>query len=241
MNNELELFLQWYTSSGQEPNITKLAQAGLPSGRGQKGGVSKRKQSRKLVHAPDVVVSRPVVASCSTSVVSAVGVMDTPTTLSNKNPSSCVMGMSPTILSIGNYNSPASISPTALSIRNYNSPASISLTTLSIGNYNAQASIMGIFSTTLSIGNYNLPASVMGTSATTLSSRNPPASVIGTSATTLSSGNPQLVWVRLLQLSLLGTPQLVWVHLLQLSLLGAPQLAVTWVRLLQLSLLGTPS
>lgn len=43
MNKELELFLQWYTSSGQESNITKLAQAGLPSGRGRKGGVSKRK------------------------------------------------------------------------------------------------------------------------------------------------------------------------------------------------------
>ena len=37
VNGELKLFLQWYVSSGQEPNITWLAHAGLPAGRGRKG------------------------------------------------------------------------------------------------------------------------------------------------------------------------------------------------------------
>ena len=31
VNGELKLFLQWYVSSGQEPNITQLAHAGLPA------------------------------------------------------------------------------------------------------------------------------------------------------------------------------------------------------------------
>ena len=29
VNGELELFLQWYVASGQKPNITRLAHAGL--------------------------------------------------------------------------------------------------------------------------------------------------------------------------------------------------------------------
>ena len=58
VNGELKLFLQWYNSSGQEPNITTLAHAGLPAGRGRKGGVPKRKRNRGPVTTPDTVVRR---------------------------------------------------------------------------------------------------------------------------------------------------------------------------------------
>ena len=59
VNGELKLFLQWYVSSGQEPNITRLAHAGLPAGRGRKGGVPKHKRSSTPTVSPDVVVPRP--------------------------------------------------------------------------------------------------------------------------------------------------------------------------------------
>ena len=55
----LKLFLQWYGSSGQEPNITQLAHAGLPARRGCKGGVLKRKCSCTPAVSPDVVVPHP--------------------------------------------------------------------------------------------------------------------------------------------------------------------------------------
>ena len=58
MNKELGLFLAWYTSSGQETNISRLAQAGLPTGRGRKGGIPKHKRSRTPFIVPDVVVPR---------------------------------------------------------------------------------------------------------------------------------------------------------------------------------------
>ena len=44
-NGEVQLLLQWYTSSDLQPNITQLAMAGLPKGRGRKGGIPKRKPS----------------------------------------------------------------------------------------------------------------------------------------------------------------------------------------------------
>jgi len=59
VNGELISFIQWYTVTGQEPNITRLAQAGLPAGRGRKGGVPKRKRSRTPSVPPDIVVPRP--------------------------------------------------------------------------------------------------------------------------------------------------------------------------------------
>ena len=59
VNGELSLFIQWYTVTGQEPNITRLAQAGLPAGRGRKGGVPKRKHSRTPSVPPNIVFARP--------------------------------------------------------------------------------------------------------------------------------------------------------------------------------------
>ena len=46
LNIDLHSFLQWYNTSTVEPNINSLAMAGLPSGRGRKGGVPKRKRSQ---------------------------------------------------------------------------------------------------------------------------------------------------------------------------------------------------
>ena len=57
VNGELHLFLQWYKRNNPQPNITQLAMAGLPKGRGRKGGIPKRKRLRVFT-AADVVVSR---------------------------------------------------------------------------------------------------------------------------------------------------------------------------------------
>ena len=46
VNNDLDKFLQWYNSAAIEPNITSLGMSGLPSGRGRKGGLPKRKRSQ---------------------------------------------------------------------------------------------------------------------------------------------------------------------------------------------------
>ena len=54
INEELQLFLQWYTSDDVQPNITQLAMANLPKGRGQKGGIPKR---RTPATSPAVIVS----------------------------------------------------------------------------------------------------------------------------------------------------------------------------------------
>ena len=59
VNGELLQFLQWYVQSNQEPNITKLANMGLPSGRGRKGGVPKRKRGKSKADTPDIIVKRP--------------------------------------------------------------------------------------------------------------------------------------------------------------------------------------
>ena len=59
INGDLQLFLQWYTSNDVQPNITQLATANLPKGRGQKGGIPKRKRLRTPAASPAVIVSRP--------------------------------------------------------------------------------------------------------------------------------------------------------------------------------------
>lgn len=52
--------MEWYICTNQEPNITALAMSGLPSGRGRKGGVPKRKRSVASQRTqPEVVVHRP--------------------------------------------------------------------------------------------------------------------------------------------------------------------------------------
>ena len=61
LNNELNMFLQWYVRNGKQPNITNLARSGLPAGRGRKGGAPKRKRSKSVQGEPDVVVQREAV------------------------------------------------------------------------------------------------------------------------------------------------------------------------------------
>ena len=58
INGELLLFLRWYTNSDVQPNITQLAMASLPKGRGRKGGIPKRKRLRTAAATPAVIVSR---------------------------------------------------------------------------------------------------------------------------------------------------------------------------------------
>ena len=53
-NGELLKFLQWYSATGNAPNISILAMQGLPSGRGRKGGQAKRKRKKEV---PETLVS----------------------------------------------------------------------------------------------------------------------------------------------------------------------------------------
>jgi len=69
VNGELRSFLDWYIRTKQEANITTLAQAGLPSGRGRKGGVPKRKRSRTPVASPEIVVPRSATSQPSAKYV----------------------------------------------------------------------------------------------------------------------------------------------------------------------------
>ena len=59
VNGELQAFLQWYLDSCQEPNITQLANFGLPAGRGHKGGIAKRKRSKNVASSSAIVTQRP--------------------------------------------------------------------------------------------------------------------------------------------------------------------------------------
>ena len=52
-NGELELFLRWYISCAENPNISTLAMSGLPRGRGNKGGKPKRQRARQQKPLPD--------------------------------------------------------------------------------------------------------------------------------------------------------------------------------------------
>ena len=60
LNNDLTLFLQWYNSSNNMPNITSLAMSGLPTRRGRKGGVAKRFWDRQEKKTPKLSVPRPI-------------------------------------------------------------------------------------------------------------------------------------------------------------------------------------
>ena len=68
MNGDLCSFLQWYNTSGTEPNITALAMSGLPSGRGRKGGVPRRKRTQKKdVSVEHVTLRQATVSSANGS------------------------------------------------------------------------------------------------------------------------------------------------------------------------------
>ena len=66
VSGKLSNFLSWYTFTNQETNITSLSMLHMPSGRGRKGGVPKRKRSRLKPLEPDIVVSRPSLQASST-------------------------------------------------------------------------------------------------------------------------------------------------------------------------------
>ena len=68
VNGDLCSFLQWYNTSGTEPNITALAMSGLPSGRGRKGGVPRRKRTQKKdVPVEHVTLRQATVSSANGS------------------------------------------------------------------------------------------------------------------------------------------------------------------------------
>ena len=56
-NGDLFPFLRWCVCTNQGPNVTSLGKSGLPSGRGRKGGVPKRKRGSRPL-SPGLVVPR---------------------------------------------------------------------------------------------------------------------------------------------------------------------------------------
>lgn len=69
VNHSLKQFLDWYVSFGLQPNITTLAMAGMPSGRGKKKNQitkSRSRASKKTSTAsPDTIVFAPRTLSVS--------------------------------------------------------------------------------------------------------------------------------------------------------------------------------
>lgn len=67
LNSDLLSFLSWYNASSVQPNITTVAMAGLPVGRGRKGGTKRTRSRTTERKAPEVYVSRPVFQSVISS------------------------------------------------------------------------------------------------------------------------------------------------------------------------------
>ena len=65
LSNMFALFGSWYTKNEIVPNITTIVMYGSPSGRGRKGGRSKRKRNRKQVS--DEPVLEVFNSTCSSS------------------------------------------------------------------------------------------------------------------------------------------------------------------------------
>ena len=65
---KLSAFLHWYTTTIKQPNVTSAGMLNMPKGRGQKGGVPKRKHVRKPAPEPKQVTSRPSLTSSSSSI-----------------------------------------------------------------------------------------------------------------------------------------------------------------------------
>ena len=64
----LSPFLCWYTATNQRVNVTSVGMLNMPKGRGQKGGVPKRKRARKTAPEPEQITSRLSLASSSSTV-----------------------------------------------------------------------------------------------------------------------------------------------------------------------------
>ena len=64
----LSLFLQWHTTTWQQANVTCVGMLNMPKGRGQKGGVPKRKRTRKTAPEAEHITSRPSLTLSSSSV-----------------------------------------------------------------------------------------------------------------------------------------------------------------------------
>ena len=60
---QLSRFLHWHAMAHQLVNVTSVGMLNMPKGRGQKGGVPKRKRTRKSVSEPEQITSRPSLTS----------------------------------------------------------------------------------------------------------------------------------------------------------------------------------
>ena len=58
-NNCLQNFINWYIRSAPQVNITNLAMAGMPSGRGKKKNQVQRKRSKSQRAPPDTIIGSP--------------------------------------------------------------------------------------------------------------------------------------------------------------------------------------
>ncbi len=96
---QLSAFLKWYTTTNQGVNMTNLSMLNMPQGRGQKGGVPKRKRPRKKAPEPEMVTSRPSLVT-ATSIQS--GSSSSTSGVPSQGPSSMFNNQSPTF----HYTSP---------------------------------------------------------------------------------------------------------------------------------------
>jgi len=98
-NGNLEVFIKWYVANKCRPNLTSIAQEGMPKGVGRKGGVPKRKrQPRALIESTSsrfsvqdnnepnpkrfTVTSDAIIAPVCTSVVTVIPPTQLPTAVS---------------------------------------------------------------------------------------------------------------------------------------------------------------
>ena len=68
LNGDISKFLQWYGNNHQSPNITEVANFGLPAGRGCKGGIAKRKRTKTISTSAACITQRPVIQQHFTQV-----------------------------------------------------------------------------------------------------------------------------------------------------------------------------
>ena len=65
---QLSSFLHWYTTAYQQVNVASVGMLNMPKGRGQKGGVPKRKRARRMETEPEQITSRPSLTTSASRV-----------------------------------------------------------------------------------------------------------------------------------------------------------------------------
>jgi hypothetical protein len=73
---KLSPFLHWYNTTIKQLNVTSVGMLNMPKGRGQKGGVPKRKRARKPAPEPKQTTSRPSLTTSSSTTTASTSHME---------------------------------------------------------------------------------------------------------------------------------------------------------------------